>query len=158
MQCPNCERQNPEDAVECAFCSVIFAKFTARKQRTNPEIQPEDFTSPGEAPAATSSSANIVWLIVGLAVLAAGGWYMHRQKLNREAKARAKAIVEETIQRSRGTAATPAPRRGIRESIVGSARSLAGATGKARKAANAMSAAGEESKKEAERGLGLNQP
>lgn len=39
MKCPNCGYEGPDDALECAQCSVVFSKWNAREERNN---QPQD--------------------------------------------------------------------------------------------------------------------
>jgi hypothetical protein len=82
MQCPACRAQAPEDATECSYCGLIFAKWKGKPTGTPPPA-PSEVTPAGTAeeavPAALPPTARMngstIALLVTLLVLAAASLY-----------------------------------------------------------------------------------
>ena len=60
MVCPNCHRLQPQGAIECSACGVIFAKFRARPGR----IQRLQLDMPKQGPAIAVGAAVLVLALV----------------------------------------------------------------------------------------------
>jgi hypothetical protein len=70
VKCPKCEHVQPDGALECAQCGIVFAKWKDAWDRQAPA-----WTPPAPAPAAPASTSNrTVLKVAGLLALAAG-WY-----------------------------------------------------------------------------------
>lgn len=54
MKCPNCGYEGPDDASECAQCSIVFSKWKAREERNDqPQDQPAILEQSAQSPASS---------------------------------------------------------------------------------------------------------
>lgn len=100
MKCPNCGVEAPADATECAGCGVIFAKFTAQRERERKEAA--EFLALTQLPPAKAPKywpgriAAIVVLVLWLGGLF---WYYvnalndHDERIQSDLRARSRAAA-----------------------------------------------------------------
>ena len=85
MKCPNCDAQSGDDAVECASCGLVFAKWRARREKEKHEAAEAlaALAAPASAPPVDPRVARGAAVVVVAAWTLGLGFYFGRHPAKR---------------------------------------------------------------------------
>ena len=72
MQCPNCSKEQADDAAECGYCGFILSKWKAAQA-----AQPSAPAAPRPMESEGSGSQTLILLVVGILLVGGAGFFLY---------------------------------------------------------------------------------